>query len=164
MSTGSSCQSEETGLKAEQQLPGSKLVKAREQLGLSRAEVSADLNLSEAIIASLELDQYDRLPGKTFSIGYLRSYARYLKLHADELVEQLASHNAHKEKPTRSLINIRRQVKPQDPIFKWVSFAIVLVILALSTVWWRSQGDVVEERGVSLSSDSTGTEEWPDTR
>ena len=59
---------------------GQVLSAAREASGLSVRDVARFLNLGVATIESLEEDAFERLPGLTFTKGYLRSYARLLKL------------------------------------------------------------------------------------
>ncbi len=131
----------ESELESSQELPGGILKKNRESLGLSRSNIAMKLNLSEKVIASLEQDQYDNLPGKTFVKGYIRNYARFLNICADELIAGFDKIGVAPEGRAKGLINIRRQVKPGDPLVKWATLVIVLSLLALSTVWWRSHSD-----------------------
>ena len=60
--------------------PGTRLAAARESQGLSVSEAAAALKLSPRQIEALESDSYERLPGAIFVRGFLRSYARLLKL------------------------------------------------------------------------------------
>ena len=66
--------------------PGERLRMAREQRGISIAEVAAELRLSQALVTALERDDYASLPPTPFVRGYLRSSARLLGIDGDELV------------------------------------------------------------------------------
>ena len=66
---------------------GQLLSSAREEWGLSVAEVATCLNLSSATITALEQDIYDHLPGSTFARGYLRAYAKLLKLDQEKIMD-----------------------------------------------------------------------------
>lgn len=67
-------------------LPGKRLQEAREARHLSREEVARQLHQDVGIIQALEEDNYAWLPGQTYVLGYLRSYARLMKLPEDEIV------------------------------------------------------------------------------
>ena len=66
---------------------GQRLSAARKDWGLSVDEVATYLNLGPATITALEQDAYDRLPGSTFIKGYLRAYAKLLKLDHENIID-----------------------------------------------------------------------------
>ena len=70
-------------------LPGETLRQAREQKGLTLGEVSGALKFSIRQIEALENDDFQQLQGKTFLRGFIRAYARLLKLAPDPLLEML---------------------------------------------------------------------------
>ena len=53
-------------------------------------EVASSLNLGVDTIEALESDDYCRLPGTTFVKGYIRSYAKLLKLDVEDLMEHIS--------------------------------------------------------------------------
>lgn len=61
-------------------LPGRHLATARESGGLSVADVARQLKLSPWQVEAMEADQYQRLPGAVFVRGFIRNYARLVKL------------------------------------------------------------------------------------
>ena len=69
-------------------LPGERLRRAREEKGLSQEEACKHLRLSTSYMRALEQDDYERLPEAPFIKGYLRNYARFLGLPAEELARQ----------------------------------------------------------------------------
>lgn len=60
--------------------PGRHLATARESSGLSVADVARQLKLSPWQVEAMEADQYQRLPGAVFVRGFIRNYARLVKL------------------------------------------------------------------------------------
>ncbi|MFP3873874.1 MAG: helix-turn-helix domain-containing protein [Thiohalophilus sp.] len=66
--------------------PGKRLREAREARNLSREQVAHQLHQELSTIEALEEDDYARLPGKTYVLGYLRSYARLLQLPENEII------------------------------------------------------------------------------
>ncbi|HDP80421.1 MAG TPA: hypothetical protein ENN21_06215, partial [Spirochaetes bacterium] len=66
---------------------GEKLTAAREAKKLTRKDVAKETNISLMYIEALENEEFDKFPGETYVTGFLRSYADYLKLDADEIVQ-----------------------------------------------------------------------------
>ncbi len=66
---------------------GETLKAAREERGLSIAEVAQSLKFAPRQIEALEQERFDLLPGGTFARGMVRSYARLLKLPAEPMLE-----------------------------------------------------------------------------
>ncbi|MDD9810462.1 MAG: helix-turn-helix transcriptional regulator [Gammaproteobacteria bacterium] len=66
---------------------GQRLAAARIEWGASVGEVAAYLNLSDATIEALESGAHERLPGLTFVKGYLRAYAKLLRLDPDDIIQ-----------------------------------------------------------------------------
>lgn len=61
-------------------LPGAALAAARVAQGLSIEDISRQLKLSLSQIKSIEADDHSRLPSQVFVRGFIRSYARMVKL------------------------------------------------------------------------------------
>ena len=69
--------------------PGARLRAAREAAGLSVDDVAQQLKLAPRQVRALEEESFEELPGRTFSRGFMRNYARLLDLDAQELLTQL---------------------------------------------------------------------------
>ena len=80
---------EEAGVDAALPLPGSVLRAAREARGYSLAEVAQVLKFGVRQLEALESDDYSNLTGTTFIRGFVRSYARFLKLDETPLLAAL---------------------------------------------------------------------------
>lgn len=70
--------------------PGAMLRMAREARGTSIAEVAAALKMSPRQIEAIEGEDFSRLSGATFIRGFIRNYARHLKIDAGPLLAALA--------------------------------------------------------------------------
>src|SRR5262245_39729621 len=69
--------------------PGTQLRAARTAAGLSVAEVAAQMRISPKQVEALEADRYAELPGTVFVRGFIRNYARVLKLDPVPLLHAL---------------------------------------------------------------------------
>jgi cytoskeleton protein RodZ len=69
--------------------PGARLRAAREAAGLSLDQVAQQLKLAPRQVKALEDESFGELPGRTFSRGFVRNYARLLHLDAQDLLEHL---------------------------------------------------------------------------
>lgn len=65
---------------------GSVLRQARDAQGVSLEDVSALLKIREDHLQALENNDFDRLPGHVYAIGFIRTYATHLGLNAGELI------------------------------------------------------------------------------
>lgn len=135
---------------------GSRLRAAREARGLSTAEVAAQLHLTRSVIDALETDNYDAGPGPVFMRGYLRSYARLMGLPTDELLIQLDGvEGASWTEPPRVMRKpARTQARMSDRPVRWITYAIVGGIIALTVVWWRS--NITEDQLAPATAPAAG--------
>ncbi|MGB5705812.1 MAG: RodZ domain-containing protein [Arenicellales bacterium] len=67
--------------------PGSLLKARRQEYGWSIQDVARALRLSERQIEAIEEDDYDNLPGKTYVMGYWRSYSQLLQIQIEDSVQ-----------------------------------------------------------------------------
>ncbi len=76
----------ETGDRAAAPLPGERLAAARESRGMTVAEIAQQLKLSPWQVEALEAGNTSRLPSAVFVRGFIRNYARLVKLDPKELL------------------------------------------------------------------------------
>lgn len=67
-------------------LVGEFLQERREDLGLDLDEIGAMLRIKPAYLAALEQGRSHDLPGPTYAIGFIRAYAHFLGLDADQVL------------------------------------------------------------------------------
>lgn len=78
---------------------GEQLRTAREARGMTVNEVAHTLMLAPRQIDALENNQWDKLPGDTFVRGFIRNYAKLLKIDAGALVAQLQGEQQAQAQP-----------------------------------------------------------------
>ena len=89
-------------------LIGAQLKEYRISKKLVLQDISNDLNISLNILKAIESDEYDKTPGGVFTLGYIRSYAKYLNLDEDAVINEY--------KIQFNDINKKEDIKIQKPI------------------------------------------------
>ncbi|HSR63564.1 MAG TPA: RodZ domain-containing protein [Gammaproteobacteria bacterium] len=120
------------------QTPGETLREAREARNLTRSDVAAQLNLQVDTIAALEEDDHDRLPVSTYVRGYLRSYARLVKLDGEALVERYGNEASE---PPEIVPDVKKhsQASSRDKPVKAVTYLVTFGLALLLLAWLQSQ-------------------------
>ena len=77
------------------------LREAREQHDRSLRDVAAALNIRYVYLQAIEDRQFDKLPGTTYAIGFLRSYAEHLGLDGADVVNRFKAEVAGLDKKTQ---------------------------------------------------------------
>ncbi len=65
---------------------GEKLRAAREKNNFTIEQVARDTHVAKRFLKALEDEDFSVFPGETYAMGFLRNYAEYLGLNAEELV------------------------------------------------------------------------------
>lgn len=133
-------------LVAETELPldnaGTRLTRAREAAGLSRAQLSALTRIPERHLIAVETGNYAALPARTYAVGFSRSYAKAVGADDVAIVEAVRSELAAAEPDAP-----RRHVptfEPGDPArvpssrFAWLAALAALVVIVAGFAFWRS--------------------------
>lgn len=66
---------------------GERLRQARENLGISLAQAAVETRILHQSLIALEEGAFQRLPGDVVTRGFIRNYAQYLGLPAEEMIE-----------------------------------------------------------------------------
>ena len=121
--------------------PGALLRQRRTERQLSVEDVAQALRLAPKQLRAIEQDDYDHLPGPTYVRGYLRSYAQFLGLSADTVLEfynrQPAAAKAidlAKHAPTP-------QMNSDHHVIKITTLIVAGLVLGLAAVWWQGRDD-----------------------
>ena len=147
--------------------PGKRLCEARESRQLSREEVGHHLRLDPSLIRALEEDDYGKLPSPSYICGYLRSYARLLKLDEREIVSAYSKGQEISSALIPENINILPGKKHRYSAIKWLVVLILLASLIGAGLWLLERPDVLEkldgtERQSSMSAPASVPNEQPD--
>jgi cytoskeletal protein RodZ len=65
---------------------GEKLRLAREKNNFTIEQIARDTHVARRFLKALEEEDFSAFPGETYAMGFLRNYAEYLGLNAEELV------------------------------------------------------------------------------
>jgi cytoskeleton protein RodZ len=121
--------------------PGDTLRQARESRGWSLAEVASKLNLTQVSLSNLEAGAFDKLPGHTFSRGYIRAYAKLLGMDQAPLVQafdQYTGTNAQGS-DVHGLGRIEEPGRLSHNLLRIVSLVLVLALVGGGFLWWQDQ-------------------------
>ena len=119
---------------------GARLARAREAAGLSRAASCARTRIPERQLAAIEAGDFAALPGRTYAVGFSRTYARALGLDEKAILDAVRAELAAKE-PERNH-HVANQFEPGDPArvpsskLAWLSALAALVVVLAGFAWW----------------------------
>lgn len=120
-----------------QQEFGDRFREAREAAGMSVADVADELKLSEETIKALECTQLALLPAATFTQGYIRSYARLLKLPADEIIDLYNQLLPEKDQPLSARSSLAAETDSNHAMVKLMTAALLIATIVLLVLWWQ---------------------------
>jgi len=129
--------------------PRSVLAAARCAQNFTIAEVARQLKLSERQVEALEAGAFDKLPGRVFVRGFIRNYARLLKLDPDRV---LASVNTDFPVAAERYEMLHSQdiPFPSSVVRRWPRYAIaatvVLAGLGAYELYWDERPTVTVTR------------------
>jgi len=117
---------------------GKRLSSARGALNLSREEVAKELRLGVEVIIALEEEDYEQLGVPIFVTGYLRNYARLLRIPVEPL---LAAYGQIQVEVPTLVADAARKPSPSYSklIVKVATLLIVLVLIAGIVSWIQNQ-------------------------
>ena len=122
---------------------GLELTQAREAAGLEIADVAAQLRIRQEFLAALEDGRPDLLPGKTYAIGYVRTYAAFLGLDVERAVTRFKQEAAGLDQRTQ-LVFPSPAPEGRVPGVSLMFASVLLAGLAYGGWYWMS------ERGMSV--------------
>lgn len=139
------------------ELPGKRLRESREASHLGREEVAHHLRLDPTLIKALEEDDYGKLPSPAYICGYLRSYARLLKLDEREIVNAYSQGKEISSALIPDNINIQQGKKANYAIFKWLGTLLLVAAIIGAGLWLLDQPNVLEQVGRDSTQTTTTT-------
>ncbi len=108
---------------------GERLQEAREGQGISLSQASVETRILQRYLVALEDGDYQHLPGDVYARGFIRNYANYLGLPAEELIDLYRRDRGISEPirvvPATSSPRIRGLVVPS---FFGVFFVVLVLI------------------------------------
>ena len=144
--------------------PGQLLSGKREEYGWSRRDVARELHLSERQIEAIEQDDYEHLPGKTYVMGYWRSYAQLLEMSIEDSIQV---HRANLNGNINALSASSGHTEVHGKVERSrkrgaLLFGVLLVVFLVAVWYWQDPDAGVSEwidTGMKKLAQSTSQEE-----
>ena len=115
---------------------GAALRAARIARGAQVSAAATALKMRRDQLEAIENDDFAQLPGRTYAVGFVRSYARYLGLDAEVMVQRFKDESASRDftKPVEHVFPEaveERRLLPNGSILIW-AMLIAMVIYGIS--------------------------------
>ena len=94
---------------------GDTLREAREKQGLTYKDIEKGTSIRALYIEYIEKGEYDELPGDVYTKGFIRSYANFLKLDANALVQAFAAERHKGAAPAAQQKPAAPKAAPEKP-------------------------------------------------
>ena len=132
---------------------GGRLAEARKAQNLTTADVARQLKLSVWQVEALEAGGYQRLPGPIFVRGFIRNYARLVKLDPNELLhaagDSLPQTVARPELPPSQDIPFPTERRARWPVPAAAAVIIVGLLAVYEFYWNEPEAPVTQAIAVS---------------
>lgn len=131
------------GLEPQMTSPGAQLAAYRKERGWTVEQVASQLNLAPRQIVAIESDDYPSLPGMPIVRGFVRAYAKLLKVDAAPLLASLGGETVLVHEPIQprktlatpfSEARLPSMTERQGLSSKWVIGALVILLVGVA-VW-----------------------------
>jgi cytoskeleton protein RodZ len=117
---------------------GSRLREARQQRALELADVERDTRIRARWLKALEEESFDLLPERVYTIGFLRTYARYLGLDEQQFVDELSSRLSFDEESEVHLLPV--PARRRTGLRAWIAAAGGVAALAVIVIGVMGHG------------------------
>ena len=115
---------------------GKFLKEQREKAGLTQQQVSEALKLRPSIIDAIEKEQWDKLPHITFAKGFIRSYAKLLKVDLSDISDAYNSISFVKADIASPLEEEGKS--PRKKRILWIFLLAATVAIAIGVIWYKN--------------------------
>ena len=121
---------------------GARLARAREAMGLSIADVAAQTRIRDRHLQALETGDFAALPGRTYVVGFARSYARAVGLNEGEIAAAMSSDYLGRTSQAEPVPV--PAFAPGDPArvpssrYAWLAAAVVAIVGIGGFAYWQT--------------------------
>jgi cytoskeleton protein RodZ len=116
---------------------------ARERKSLSREQVADEAHLPPHYVKMIETDSYDMISDRLYLVPFLRRYASFLGLDAEEIASRFVSDVQHAEANVVRISQEITMVAKRPGAGSRTAFAVLIaaVVLLLADFAWRRFGE-----------------------
>src|SRR5437763_1979083 len=107
-----------------------RLAAARERKGVDLSRAERDTKIRARYLSALERGDYRELPGAVYTKGFLRNYAMYLGLDAEDVLRQWRRERGDQVGPEPFVVPPRPIAEPPRPL----TFSPSIIVAALMTL------------------------------
>lgn len=136
---------------------GAQLRQAREAKELTLQDVSNHLRFSTKQIEALENNQFDAFPDGMMARGFIRSYAKYLGVDAEPLLDE---YRANTGDETQKVIVVKSSMRPvalTEESWPWLKYILATIVILLFLLAWMLYVEFMPEQTSAISGQtSTG--------
>lgn len=114
---------------------GARFREAREVRGLTIAEAASETRILGRYLQALEDGDFDQLPGDVYARGFIRNYAQFLDLPADELIQV---YRRERGAPTEKIKVVPAAVPPRTRscLLPSAFFTFFSILVLLGVLYW----------------------------
>ena len=125
--------------------PGHMLAEGRKALNLSQADVAEKLNFRLTLVKEIEQEIFDKSLPDTFNRGYLRNYAKLVKVNEQDVLASYETLNIA-EQQCAEMQSFSQQTKKQAEHSRlmWITYVILALVVGSSLVWYFQYSDSTE--------------------
>ena len=118
---------------------GQMFTEGRERKGLTREQVATEAHLPPHYVKMIETDSYDQISDRLYLVPFLRRYATFLGLDAEEIASRFVSNVQHAEANVVRISQEITMVAKKPATGGRIAFAVLIaaVVLMLADLVWR---------------------------
>jgi cytoskeleton protein RodZ len=139
---------------------GSILAEARKAQNYSISDVNSHLKIPEHIISAIESNDIDALPEPAFTHGYIRSYARFLEIPEQDVLDvynRAVPHNLVAELKTTKSTDKDNQLAAMNLVTVGFAVLVLAAILYGGYHYYSEKADVMENELETKEQSFTGS-------
>ncbi len=115
------------------------ITESRERKGMTREQVAGETHLPAHYIKMIETDSYDLISDRLYLVPFLRRYATFLGLDAEEIASRFVSDVQHAEANVVRISQEITMVAKRPAVASRIAFAVLIaaVLVLLADFAWR---------------------------
>lgn len=140
---------------------GSPLAEGRKAKNYTVDEISGYLKIPVSTIIALEASDIEALPAPTFAQGYIRTYAKFLEMPEDKVLDiynRVVPHGEESDLKPRS--NLPGEASSQSPLVKTITILLIIAGIAVivfgSFQYYQKKANVMESELDAKQQSFTG--------
>ena len=140
---------------------GATLRAARLARGMEIDSVSQSIHIRPTQLKAIEDNDIESLPGMTYAVGFVRSYANFLGLNGAEIVHRFKAEQGHNQPSKLTFPEPIAESRVPDPMMVGVGAFMAVVILVLWTVYSNAHNGSKTADQIPPTPVVTGVTETP---